>query len=51
MRDYLENLNSGGMSGAWEPVGEWNPVHGDNKSTTGGKWGMAVMTTTSENSF
>lgn len=33
------------MTGRWDPAGTWNPLHGDGKSTTGGKFTMATMKT------
>ena len=31
------------MSGNWEPKKKWHRLHGDKKSTTGGKWHMETM--------
>lgn len=40
LQDYINNLNAGSMSGYWSPAGEWHKVHGDCKSSTGGRWTM-----------
>ena len=32
------------MTGSWEPAGTWNRIHGDGKSTTGGKFHLETMT-------
>lgn len=36
------------MTGSWKPVGTWHRIHGDSKSTTGGKWHMETMTTSQD---
>lgn len=33
------------MTGNWEPVGTWRRIHGDGKSTTGGKFHLETMAT------
>ena len=33
------------MTGNWTPSGVWHRIHGDCKSTTGGKWHIETMTT------
>ena len=33
------------MTGSWVPIGAWNRIHGDGKSTTGGKFHMETMAT------
>lgn len=32
------------MTGVWTPTGTWHRVHGDGKSTTGGKFHLETMT-------
>ena len=44
---YLEHLDPKGMTGAWEPVGEWKRLHGDCKSSAGGKYHIQTMQTSS----
>ncbi len=41
----MDNLDAKSLTGQWKPVGWWNDVHGDCKSSTGGKWTMRTMTT------
>ncbi|KAH6867725.1 hypothetical protein B0T10DRAFT_502159 [Thelonectria olida] len=43
--DYVNNLEADSMTGSWTPAGTWHRIHGDCKSTTGGKWHMETMTT------
>lgn len=43
MKDYVENLNPKIMTGSWVPIGKWNRIHGDGKSTTGGKFHMETI--------
>jgi hypothetical protein len=45
--DYIENLKAERLTGKWTPTAQWMDVHGDCKSTTGGRWTMKTMTTTS----
>jgi hypothetical protein len=33
------------MTGSWSPKATWHRVHGDGKSSTGGKWHMEIMET------
>ena len=33
------------MTGTWDPAGRWHRIHGDGKSTTGGKFHLETMTT------
>ncbi len=33
------------MTGSWTPSGTWHRIHGDCKSTTGGRWHLETMTT------
>ncbi|KAF9772124.1 hypothetical protein IL306_010182 [Fusarium sp. DS 682] len=44
--DYVNNLDADSMTGSWTPTGTWHRIHGDCKSTTGGKWHMETITTT-----
>ncbi|CAI4215956.1 unnamed protein product [Parascedosporium putredinis] len=45
--DYDNNLEANSMMGNWVPIGQWRDVHGDCKSSTGGKWTMKTMQTSS----
>jgi hypothetical protein len=45
IKDYIEDLDAAGMTGNWTPDGHWNRIHGDGKSSTGGKWHMETMKT------
>lgn len=36
------------MTGNWTPAGTWRRIHGDTKSSTGGKWHMETMTTSTQ---
>lgn len=40
---YLANLNPASMTGNWKPEKTWHRIHGDTKSSTGGKWHMETM--------
>ncbi|KAH9974586.1 hypothetical protein BGW80DRAFT_148045 [Lactifluus volemus] len=44
LSDYIAHLDAAKMTGHWKPVGKWQKVHGDTKSTTRGKWTMFTMT-------
>ncbi|KAF5634183.1 hypothetical protein F52700_5903 [Fusarium sp. NRRL 52700] len=46
--DYVNNLDAASMTGTWSPGGTWHRIHGDCKSTTGGKWHMETMKTSSK---
>ena len=41
--DYVRDLAASSMTGQWDPKGKWHDVHGDKKSTTGGKFTLATM--------
>ncbi|KAE8440861.1 hypothetical protein EG329_006378 [Mollisiaceae sp. DMI_Dod_QoI] len=43
--DYVNDLDADSMTGNWTPAGAWHRIHGDGKSTTGGKWHMETMNT------
>ncbi len=44
-KTYLNNLDASGMTGNWTPAGKWHKLHGDTKSSTGGRFRMFLMTT------
>lgn len=44
--DYVDNLRADRMTGSPVPIGKWNDLHGDCKSSTGGTWTMRAMATT-----
>ncbi|CAG7556344.1 unnamed protein product [Fusarium equiseti] len=46
--DYVKNLDPKKMTGNWAPAGTWRRIHGDTKSSTGGKWHMETMTTSTQ---
>lgn len=42
-KEYATDLDASGMTGIWQPEKEWHRIHGDGKSTTGGKFRMEIM--------
>lgn len=43
--DYLSELNSSFLTGTWMLAGIWHRVHGDGKSSTGGRWHIEKIAT------
>ena len=44
MKDYLNAIDvSKVTSGLWDPTKQWNRLHGDGKSTTGGAYHIETM--------
>lgn len=48
MQDYTEHIEYGNLRCYWDPAGEWQRAHGDNKSTSGGKFYLECMKTSGE---
>ncbi|KAF2771427.1 hypothetical protein EJ03DRAFT_29236 [Teratosphaeria nubilosa] len=44
-RDYVNDINANDLTVLWEPYKTWHRVHGDGKSSTGGKYHMETMKT------
>ena len=44
VKDYLNNLDASKItSGLWTPARQWNRLHGDGKSTTGGAYHIETI--------
>lgn len=44
MQDYLGDIKTEDLSGGlWTPDKQWNRMHGDGKSTTGGNYHIETM--------
>ncbi|KAF2659115.1 hypothetical protein K491DRAFT_712891 [Lophiostoma macrostomum CBS 122681] len=38
LQDYLDDIVASDLTVSWEPAGTWHRVHGDGKSSTGGRF-------------